>query len=291
MHIFHPKDAIRMGGGYNKNVKGAGINHPNGSMIYYYIKSLGEKDTVSLSFKDSQGGEIITYSNQSKDNKLTVKEGSNSFVWNLYYPSAERFKGLILWAAGLQGARAIPGDYSVELTHNGKSVSENLKIVADPRMESSLEDLKAQFDFVQEVNLKVTEAHSTIKDIRLLKEQLSPFKNKKTMDAEVVEMATMIDSSLNDIENELYQTKNRSRQDPLNFPIKLTNKIGALNSITSFGDFPPTDQAIIVKGELMKKINDQLALFYQIRDEKLPEMNQLIRSKSVDVIAIPAKEE
>ncbi len=289
MHLFAPKDAIRMGGGYSTKVKGAGINHPNGAIINYYIKELEKADTLSLTFYDEDGKEIISYSNMDKERKLKAEAGANTFVWNLYYPAAEKFEGMILWAASLRGARALPGTYSVELRKNGESLSEKFNITADPRMESTEADLKAQFDFIQEVNDKVTEAHTAIKDMRKLKKQLSEFKDESSVDPDVVAMALEIDSSLNLIENELYQTKNRSRQDPLNFPIKLTNKIGAVSSIASYGDFRPTDQAVAVKDELMAKINDQLEKFESIKSEKLPAMNALIREKQVDVIKISDK--
>ncbi|GLR16078.1 WD40/YVTN/BNR-like repeat-containing protein [Portibacter lacus] len=287
--LFPPKDVIRMGGGYSDKVKGAGINHPNGAIINYYIKDYDEKDTIKMQFSDELGNEIITYSNQGKENKLKVEKGANQFIWNLYYPNAEKFKGMIMWAASLRGARAIPGNYSVSLSKNGKTVSEKITIIADPRMESTVDDLKAQFDFVQGINDKITEAHQVIKDIRILKEKITPFKDKEKMDAEIVDMASEIDSTISNIEKELYQTKNRSGQDPLNYPIKLTNKLGAVASTAGFGDFRPTEQSIAVRDELIAKINVQLDLFYDIRDKKLPELNTLIREKAVDIISVPVK--
>jgi len=63
------------------------------------------------------------------------------------------------------------------------------------------------------------------------------------------------------IEKALYQTQNESNQDPLNFPIRLTNKLAHLNSLVSLDDFPPTDQDIAVKNELTARIKSQLAEF------------------------------
>ncbi|WP_235296996.1 WD40/YVTN/BNR-like repeat-containing protein [Portibacter marinus] len=291
LKLFAPKDVIRMGGGYSERVEGAGINHPDGAIVYYYMKEYDEKDTVSLSFMDESGKEIIAYSNHDKENKLEVEEGSNRFIWNLKYPPAERFKGMILWAASLSGATAVPGDYTVELRYNDQTLSSPFKIVPDPRMESTEADLQAQFEFIQGINEKVSEAHQAIKDMRALKEKLAPFKDSTAIDQEVVRMAIDIDTSLTNIEKELYQTKNRSGQDPLNYPIRLTNKLAAVASGASYGDFRPTDQAIAVRDELTQKINEQLDMFYEIRDEKLPQMNEMIRSKEVDVISVPAKKD
>lgn len=289
-YMVTPKPALRLSGGYSPNITGAGVNHPNGAIIYFNVDEVGEKDTVSLSFTDGEGNEIITYSNKSKENKLDAKEGSNQFVWNLSYPPAERFDGMIMWGASLRGPRAIPGNYTVTLKKNGDQISKPLTIIPDPKMEGTIDDLKLQFDFMLETNEKISEAHLAIKEMRMLKEKMKPFADK-SIDAELASKVKEIDSTLNVIENELYQTKNRSNQDPLNYPIKLTNKLGNVNSLVGYGDFRPTDQSIIVRDELVAKINEQLTQFYKIRDEQIPQLNQLIREKSIDVISVNVKKD
>jgi hypothetical protein len=102
----------------------------------------------------------------------------------------------------------------------------------------------------------------------------------------IFEKANAIDSMMMVIENELYQTKNQSRQDPLNFPIKLTNKLGHLNSLVSGGDYPPTTQAIEVKNVLTKEINDQLDLFKKIKANELPKFNQMVKEAKIDAIIL-----
>ena len=68
----------------------------------------------------------------------------------------------------------------------------------------------------------------------------------------MVKKALELQKQFGEIETSLYQTKNKSNQDPLNFPIKLTNKLGHLNSLVGMGDFGPTEQDIAVKNELTK---------------------------------------
>ena len=110
-------------------------------------------------------------------------------------------------------------------------------------------------------------------------------KGKEDM-KDLVDMASQIDSVMTTVENELYQTKNRSRQDPLNFPIKLTNKLGHVASLSSRGDFAPTQQAINVKNEMVSKINDQVAKFKKVKEEDIPAFNKLFRQKSMDAILL-----
>jgi len=91
---------------------------------------------------------------------------------------------------------------------------------------------------------------------------------------------------LSDIEKTLYQTKNRSGQDPLNFPIKLTDKLGGLNSLTRRGDFPPTDQAIAVKNELTKKINEQLDAFNTVLSDEIKGFNAAFNAKQLNYLFV-----
>ena len=79
--------------------------------------------------------------------------------------------------------------------------------------------------------------------------------------------------SFGNIEKELYQTQNRSGQDPLNFPIRLTNKLGHLNSLVGMGDFGPTDQDVEVKNQLSTSIKKQLTAFDKMLDDEVAQFN------------------
>ena len=107
----------------------------------------------------------------------------------------------------------------------------------------------------------------------------------------LVEKANAIDSAMTEVEKELYQTKNRSGQDPLNFPIKLTNKLAHVGTLTARGQFAPTQQAVQVKEELTEEINTQLDKFEQIRNTELPEFNRMVREKAVDAIKLTKEAE
>ena len=99
-------------------------------------------------------------------------------------------------------------------------------------------------------------------------------------------MAKQIDSTISVIEKTLYQTKNQSRQDPLNFPIRLTNKLAHLNSLTGRGNFAPTAQAKEVKVEMETKINEQLEQFETVKRDDLPAFNKLVKEMQVDVVKL-----
>ncbi|MCA0131376.1 VPS10 domain-containing protein [Winogradskyella alexanderae] len=288
-HLFKPKDSYRMSGGSRKGSKTTGTNHPNGVMTYFNLKDLKEDDKISLTYFDKKGDTIKTFSNKSEENKLKVKKGANQFVWNMTYDGAERLPGMILWAASLQGPRAVPGNYRVALNVNGEVQSQSFAILADPRAESSIEDMQKQFDFIKDVNATVDKAHKSIKKIRSINKQLSAFQSQYKGNEEVkvlLDKAKTLQEQLSEIEKALYQTKNRSNQDPLNFPIKLTDKLGGLNSLTRRGDFPPTDQAILVKNELTGKINKQLDTFNALISSEIKTFNSEFNSKGLNYLFV-----
>ena len=287
--LFKPKDTYRMRGGSFKGSKTTGTNHPNGAITYFNLKDLKDDDNVSLTYFDTKGDTIKTFSNKSKKNKLTVKSGANQFVWNMTYDGAERLKGMILWWASLQGPRAIPGEYKVTLKVNDQEQSQMFNILADPRAESTLADMQKQFDFIKSVNKTMDEAHKSIKKIRNINGQLGAFQKQYKDDdnvKELVEKAKELQEQLSNIEKELYQTKNRSGQDPLNFPIRLTNKLGHLNSLVRMGDFAPTDQDVAVKNELTAKIEKQLTAFNVILNDEVKAFNAAFNAKQLNYLFV-----
>jgi hypothetical protein len=301
--LFQPKDTYRMRGGSRVGSKTAGTNHPNGVMTYFNLKDLKDDDKVSLTYFDTKGDTIKTFSNKDKKNLLKVEKGANQFVWDMTYDGAERLDGMILWWASLEGPRAIPGKYKVSLTIEDSvtsstssslstgsvEMSQPFTVLADPRAESTLADMQLQFDFIKDVNKTMDEAHKSIKKIRKINAQLSSFQKQYKDDDNVkdlVEKAKTLEEQLSNIEKELYQTKNRSGQDPLNFPIKLTNKLGHLNSLVSMGDFAPTAQDIAVKNELSAKIETQLAAFNTILNDEVKAFNAAFNSKALNYLFV-----
>ena len=287
--LFKPKDTYRMRGRGRSGSKTTGTNLSSGVITYFNLNNYNEKDEVSLTYFDTKGDTIKTFSTKDKKNMLKVKKGTNKYVWNMIYDGAERLPGMILWWASLTGPRAIPGDYKVSLNVNGEVITQPFTILADPRAESSLADMKQQFEFIKDVNETMDNAHQSIKKIRAINGKLDAFMKQYKGDDNVkdlVEKAKSLKEQFSEIEKALYQTKNRSGQDPLNFPIRLTNKLGHLNSLVSMGDFAPTAQDIAVKNELSKKINDELSKFNDLVDQEIKAFNAAFNSKQLNYLFI-----
>ncbi|MCJ7465226.1 MAG: glycosyl hydrolase [Maribacter sp.] len=278
--LYKPKNAYRTKGGVRKvPSKTEGQNHPNGVVTYFYLKNLAEKDSVSLTFSNMKGDTLASFKNSAKDKtkKLEVKKGGNTHVWDTKGEDVEKFEGMIFWWGSLEGAKAVPGDYKVHLNVNGKTTSRTFTIMPDPRSEATIEDMQKQHDFISAVNATVDKAHKSIKKIRKINSQLDAFvkqykDNEQTKD--LVDKAKKMKEKFGEVEKALYQTQNRSGQDPLNFPIRLTNKLAHLNSLVALDDFPPTDQDIQVKNELTAQIDEQLKTFDELISREIALFNE-----------------
>ena len=295
-YLYKPMPSYRMGPGFSfgRAPRTAGQNHPGGVTVHFVVKDT-TKAQVTLEFLQTDGKLIKKFSTKpdlkAKEEKLTLKQpGMNKFNWNMRYPDADRFDGLILWASSLSGPRALPGTYKLRLTVNGKSMETDFEILKDPRSTGTDADLKAQFDFLQEVIAKVSETHTAIKKIRTAREQINraidPIKDQKEAMKDVLEKAKAIQDDMKKIEEALYQTKNRSGQDPLNFPIRLNNKLAHLNSLAGSGNFRPTDQMIAFKKEITAEIDAQLAALDKIFKQEVPAFNALVKQKNIDAVVL-----
>ncbi|MBO0331043.1 WD40/YVTN/BNR-like repeat-containing protein [[Muricauda] lutisoli] len=290
--LYKPRDSYRTKGrAASRPSKTEGENLANGVITHFYLKDFSEKDSVALTYTKMNGDTLATYSTyaEEKDKKLDAKKGGNTYVWNTRGKGAELLKGMILWGANLNGPKAVPGTYKVTLNVNGETQTENFTILPDPRAEVTVADMQKQYDFITEVNETVDKAHQSIKKIRVINGKLDEFIKKYKDDEAIkalVDKAKKMKEEFGAIEKELYQTKNRSRQDPLNFPIKLTNKLAHLNSLVSFDDFPPTEQDIAVKNEMSGKINAQLNAFDTLVDKEISAFNEEFNQLKLDYLSI-----
>ena len=149
--------------------------------------------------------------------------------------------------------------------------------------------MQKQFDFVKDVNKTMDDAHQSIKKTKKIKEQLSAFesqyKGNETV-KDLLEKAKKLKEDFTKIEEALYQTQNKSGQDPLNFPIRLTNKLGHLNALVSMGDFAPTDQDIAVKNELTSQIKEQLDAFDKLISGEISAFNMAFNNKNLNYLFV-----
>ena len=172
---------------------------------------------------------------------------------------------------------------------NGLIKSQSFDILINPNSEATIEDIQSQVTYVNLINEVVDRAHKVIKKIRKINSSLIEFEKNyegsKEYSSLILKSKKLRDQLLK-IEKALYQTQNRSSQDPLNFPIKLTNKLGHLNSLVTYNDFPPTNQDEEVRIELTKKVEKQLETFKSIMENDIKKFNDEFTKLKLDYIKI-----
>ena len=291
INLFKPKDSYRTQGSSTKKTSlTQGANLPNGVIVHFNLTDFDDKkDSLALYFKEQNGTLIKKYSSTDKEDKLEIKVGGNTFVWDTRYEGAEVLDGMIFWSASFSGAKAVPGNYKVILEKNGITQEQSFEILPDPRTEVSLLDMKRQFDFVNLVNASADKAHKAINNIRILRKKLEDFemihKENKNLNTLLIK-AEKLNHSLSEIEKALYQTQNKSNQDPLNFPIRLTNKLGHLNQLVTSNDFPPTDQDEIVRKYLSKEIDEKMTEYKKLITEDLKFFNKEFSELNLDYLTL-----
>ena len=282
--LFQPADAIR--GLYN-------------ATIQYYLKDV--PDSIKIEILDAAGKTIRTFIGTQAEYKQdptipwwrrgeakpTTAKGLNSYSWNLRYPGATTFDGMIIWSGRpALGPKAPIGDYSVRVTAEKYTSTKRFKIKINPNLKNiTAEDLKKQFELASQIRDKTSEANEAVIDIRSTRKQLL---NRVTLtnDKELKADLNALNQKITPIEEALYQVKNRSGQDPLNFPIKLNNRLASLRRSVENGDARPTDAAYKVFAELSNELETQLTSLQMLLDSELPKINSQLKNHQLDVIKL-----
>jgi len=206
-------------------------------------------------------------------------------VWNLRYPDATTFPGIILWAAGVQGPRVSPGHYQVKITVDGKSETAAFEVKADPRLTTTPEEYAKQLTLALQMRDKLSEANAGVVRIREVRRQLEEF--LKRDDKKIAEAAKTLIDKLTAVEEELYQTKNRASEDPLNFPIQLNNKIAYVMGTVANSESQPTAQSYMVYEDLASRVNAKMRSLSGLLSKDVAEFNKSVRESDIPIVIVP----
>ena len=216
----------------------------------------------------------------------TRAAGINRFTWDLRYQGTNTFEGLImLGARPEQGPLAPSGEYHMRIIVNGAMQTEDLRLSKDPRLAAvSNADMEEQFKLAVPVRDKVSEADQIVIQIREIKKQ---FKDsaEKARNPDLNAAAERLESKLKAVEEDVYQVRNRSNQDPLNFPIKLNNQLAALARSIETGDAKPTDASYVVFKELTARLDALKARLDEALKTNLVQVNDLLTGRQMEKIA------
>ncbi|HEV1285729.1 MAG TPA: glycosyl hydrolase, partial [Bryobacteraceae bacterium] len=324
VHLFAPKESIRgegggRGGGGGRGAAAVGANPPTGAIIDFWLKDRPAGE-VKLEFLDGAGKLINKYSSNAptrpapaEDSTPVVDEqgggggrggfgaparvpaqaGMNRFIWDFRYPDATTFPGLIMWAGSTRGPVIVPGTYTVKLTVGDKTQSQQFAVKSDPRLKTTPADYSAQLSLSIQIRDKLSQVNQAVVDIRAAKKQLEDYAARLKDDAaakKVADAARDLDKKLTAVEEELYQIKNQSSQDPLNFPIKLNNRLAALLGVVQSTDASPTKQSNVVYEGLAGEANAQLRAADKLLKEDVSQFNKLVRDSNIPAVTVVHKD-
>ncbi|MDH5379643.1 MAG: glycosyl hydrolase [Cyclobacteriaceae bacterium] len=244
--------------------------------IQYYLPE--QADSVIVEIIDHTGSTVIKKTGTKP--KIEEKEGSswfgrnvkdpttakglNTWIWNGRHEGAKEFKGMIIWSARPQlGPWAVPGKYIVKVTANGESLISDFDLKQDPRIVGiSIADMQKQFDLAMQIRNATDTANKVIIAIRERKTRLDSTKHMFTgEDLKNIEITL---KQLSDVEQKIYQVQNQSPQDPLNFPIKVNNRLAYLRKSVESGDGPPTAGAYEVFDQLKQELDEYIKEYHSI---------------------------
>lgn len=298
LHVYPVNTTYRMSSGGFRNFgapRNAGMNPPAGLVLNYYAKNVTDSTKASVTIMDKDKKLIRTFSTDAKEakDKFEITPGTNKFNWNLVYPESERMEGMVLWNGVPGGILAAPGRYYYKMKVGADTAEGTFTVLPDPNYKISQADYDAQFEFLTKVQGRFNDVQQAIKDIRTLRSQINEFTGRQEKDSikEIKTLADSINKKLTGIEEALYQTKAKSSQDVLNYPIRLNDKLSGLFDAANSGNMAPSKQCIEVYADLSVKCDEQLQKLNDIRNKDIPALNELIRAKAVPVIGLKKEKE
>jgi hypothetical protein len=237
----------------------------------------------------ADGGDDEGFGPRQAERGLPTEAGLNRFVWDLRYEGATKVPHSPLWAGSTDGPEAVPGKYQVRLTVNGKQYTAPLEIVPDPRLKVTQQDLEKQLDLLLKIRERVTQAHETVNQIRNIRAQITDLNKrleKQPQAKAVADAGKQLDKKMTEVEEVLIQTKAKSGQDVLNYPIRLNNYLVALGGVVESADSAPTQVSYEVFDMLSKQLDEQLAKWKQILDTDVPAYNEVVKKQEVPAIIL-----
>ena len=320
--LFKPDLSYRMAqsGGWNRpNNLLSGQNHPNGVIINYYIKKLQQDDYLRIDILNMDGSIIRSFTNNqdkysqagnddksvmvgnpvlsnpndidsalSSDNieSLSPRNGGNRLIWDMRYPGFKSFEGMVLYSSPNVGPKVTPGKYNIKMTYNDLVFQEEFEIVKDPRVKISQADYQDQLEFLIDVRDEVSKANQQIIDIRSIKNNMNFILDKTKDNNELKEMINKYLDDISVVENNIHMTKNQSRQDPLNFGIRINNRIAFLLADSQRGDYPPTDQSKEFFSQVKEELNIEINNLNALIEKHSQKIEEYLMKNKIELISL-----
>jgi photosystem II stability/assembly factor-like uncharacterized protein len=312
VHLFAPQLTYRVRRNNNTDTplppeEPAGQNPPDGAMIDYWLGELtAAVRAVTLEIVDSSGRIVRHFSSFDLPEPVNAKElnvptywvrpartlsaapGFHRFIWDLTYPAPDVLSHEYPISAIYHdtpryplGATVLPGQYKVVLTVGGKSYTQPLTIRMDPRVKTSAEDLRRQFELDQKIAGALHRDYEALQEVRSLRSQLKALAGPGA----IQKTAAALDAKAAPIEGEEggYGTRYLSTPEGRSLA-RLNGGFNALVSALDTADAAPTTQQAAMFVELEKALEEQLAAWSQLKSKDIPELNEQLKKAGLPSI-------
>ncbi|MBV9598388.1 MAG: glycosyl hydrolase [Chloroflexi bacterium] len=308
-------------GEFQEQFLDAGRNPPNGAIIHYWLQDKADavqltildsagnevrsfsnkRDKSATSEEDaasepaSTEGEVQQVTAEEEVSEEEAEErgpfapnaaGMNRFVWDYRYKMPEKIetgsRGSREEALeGVGGPRALPGQYQVRLTVGDHVQTETFRLLADPRLPVTLEELQRQFELKMAIRERTSETNTAVNQIRRLRAQIEAWEKRAGSKTAVRDAARAAKDQLKSVEAELI---NVDFEKPRPGPNRLKEKFDALSSMIDESDDAPTRGAHEVYDMLRQQLEAQQTRLREVLDGPVAELNAAIAREGVPAV-------
>ena len=267
-----------------------GYRSSDGATLSWWWKEAPSEATLEI--LDASGEVLRTYESAREGEErdrwqgpaLPMEAGINRIQWDLRTKPAVTFPGMILWGVRTMSPSGPPGSYTVRLTADGNVSETTVEVRPHPWIEGVTQaDLVAQYEFGKEIRAKVNEANGAVIAIRRMRHQLLA-RLEESDDAGLREAAHALFTNAAAVEERIYQVRNRSNQDPLNFPIRVNNRLANLLSMVEAGDGRPVNGMYDVFEIMVEELAGHTAALQEVWDRDLPAVNRALARLGMEAV-------
>ena len=302
MVLYKPQSAYRLH--YPEQVdarRPVGQNPPPGAILNYYFAT-APKDEAKIEIFDSAGKLVRTLSSREKKEDeqppewpdqvkeivtIPAKAGMNRYAWNLRYQPPIKIPNSFYSGTGPIGPMVMPGTYQVKLIANGKTLTQPLQIVIDPRAKTSVADLQKQSDLSMRVYQSSNQLHQAVNQLRSMEGELERLKKQLADDAKtkpVIAAADDLWHKMRNIEEGLIQVDMKGSEANLAFPNMLNEKFDTFTRSVESADDAPTKQQYEVYDHFNGELQRLLASWKQVASNDVPAFNALVEKNQIPTL-------
>ena len=308
--LYAPQTAIRLHPGYDQGTpvpsdEALSDNPPDGAVFDYYLKEKSST-TVQLEIFDGAGKLVRRFASDDKLFKtdpnsialtmnwvrdpqpLSSEPGMHRFVWDLHYPLPDGVGRSYLFSAG---PWAVPGNYTLKLTANGKSATRSLLIKMDPRSKAASEALERQLALALQLSASLGNVSTALQNAKSLRQQIT---ERKKDAAGMEELLTTLDGLNQKMEGAVepdadsdFEIFGLALPDKEHEPLpRVQSALTGLLIIEQNADIAPTADLAAAAEKWNAASNDSLARWKNVLSQDLAAVNSQLQKAKLKPLAV-----